>query len=613
MTSTLKLGSVVRQARQDYLRNRRTLLVFVVFFKVLEALVAAQAVAIVLRVLLAGTGQVAVSNFDILDFLLTPAGALYAAMFAIVALAAPLLEQAGIMVIGSLGERGKTNPGRPALATLLWAILRVVKLGAIKALLVALTLAPFTALVLLVYFFFLTEQDIYFYLRERPPVFWVAGALGGLILAAAAAAGLWLYVQWSFALPILLFEHQPAAAALRLSRQRVRGAGWRIAALLLGWQTAALTLGLVLVAGYRFLARIVVEKMGLDNSLVLFLLVLGQAGFIALLSFIRVTGQGLFTRRLYLQRSIELGVAVAEYEPAAEEQATASPWPRRIFLVWLFLLLLSPLVQWRELVRFLRPLPPVGVTAHRGHARAAPENTLSALRKAMESGADYAEIDVHLTADGKLVLLHDRDLLRVAGDPRRLSEVTLAEVKTLDVGRWFSPSFAGERAPTLAEAMELVRGRMKLHIELKVFEPPARLARAVVDQIRDKGFTDECIVASLNQEAIREVQRLDPTLRTGLIVAQALGDLSRLKVDVLSVRADHLTDALLRQAHRRGREVHAWTVNDPVQMALLMKRGVDNILTSDPDVLVRVRERVHAEGGMMPLTFAARLMLGMGV
>src|SRR5262249_58199917 len=95
-------------------------------------------------------------------------------------------------------------------------------------------------------------------------------------------------------------------------------------------------------------------------------------------------------------------------------------------------------------------------------------------RKAIESGADYAEVDVQQTADGVVVLLHDRDLKRVAGVSRRLDELSYDEVRKLDVGSWFDPVFAGERGPTLEEVIDLFPRRIKLNIQLKVFGPGRR-------------------------------------------------------------------------------------------------------------------------------------------
>src|SRR5262249_8516814 len=150
----------------------------------------------------------------------------------------------------------------------------------------------------------------------------------------------------------------------------------------------------------------------------------------------------------------------------------------------------------------------------------------------------------------------------------------------LDVGRWFGPDFADERAPALSDAIDLARGRIQLNIELKLYGDDRGLAREVGRILRETQFEDDCIVTSFHQPALRELRSSNPSVRSGPIIAAAVGDVTRLEGEVLSIRADWLTDTVLRSARRRGQEVHVWTVNDERQMVRLMMRGVDNILTS---------------------------------
>jgi glycerophosphoryl diester phosphodiesterase len=251
------------------------------------------------------------------------------------------------------------------------------------------------------------------------------------------------------------------------------------------------------------------------------------------------------------------------------------------------------------------------VTAHCGHSLAAPENTASAVRKAIESGSDYAEVDVQRTADGVVVLLRDSDLKRAAGVARRVDELPYAEVRKLDVGSWFDPAFAGEQIPTLAEIIALSRGRIKLNIDLKPFGSATQLARDVARLVREQDFESDCIVTSFNYDALQEAKQINPRLRVGLIVAFSIGDLHRLNLEALSVRADWLSDGLLREAQRHGKEVHVWTVNDASQMARLIKRGVDNIITDDPDLGIRVRNEWAGLTGPERLVLASALLLGL--
>jgi glycerophosphoryl diester phosphodiesterase len=232
----------------------------------------------------------------------------------------------------------------------------------------------------------------------------------------------------------------------------------------------------------------------------------------------------------------------------------------------------------------------VGVTAHRGSSRDAPENTLSAIRSAIGHRADYAEIDVQEIADGRIVLFHDTDFLRVARSARKIWEVEFEEARGFDVGRWFSPEFEGERVPTLEEAIEEARGRIGLNIELKHHGRERSLVRSVVRIVREARFEEDCLLTSLDLEAVLEAKRLEPALRCGYITAEYVGDPTALDVDVLSVRAKRATKALVRRARRRGKEVHAWTVNDAATMERLVDIGVDNIITDDPALARRVIE-----------------------
>jgi glycerophosphoryl diester phosphodiesterase len=243
-----------------------------------------------------------------------------------------------------------------------------------------------------------------------------------------------------------------------------------------------------------------------------------------------------------------------------------------------------------QVLRASHTIRPVSITAHRGASREAPENTLAALRIAIDRGVDYAEIDIHLTADGVPILLHDEDLQRLAGDPRKPGELTLDQIRTIDVGSRFNRTFAGERVATLAEAIDAVRGRINLNIELKPTKADRqRLAHAVAELIRSRDFESDCFVTSLDHQAVTEARHRDPRLRTGAIISAAVGNIARLDVAVLSVRTGLITDLLLDDAHTAGREVHVWTIDDPAVMARLIDRGIDGIITNEPALALKVR------------------------
>jgi glycerophosphoryl diester phosphodiesterase len=606
------MSTLVNSVWHDFLRARRPLFIFEILFKLVEVWLLVPAGAFIFAMIMSASGHVAVSNNDIVSFVLTPMGLLYAALLTTVVVALLLVEQAGVMILAAETNSTQRPSVWQSFRAVLGPTLRIAQLGAIQALFLALALAPFAAFAWLTYRVLLTEFDIYFYWKERPPVFWLAAGIGGVLLLAALAVAAVFCVRWALALPILLFERRFGRSALRESRNRVRGAGWHVGVILLGWITGVVLIGVLLEAGFRLVASAVLNTAGDHPIVPTLLLLLAQSALVATISFILIVGLGLITRRVYLRRTEELAIVPVSGQPAVEsvEQPRVA-WSWRLALLSLPLFLLAPVVLFTNLSRYLVDRPMVKVTAHRGHARAAPENTLSSMRKAIECGADYAEMDVQLTGDGVVVLLHDRDLKRVSGDPRRLEDVPFDEVRRLDVGSWFAPAFAGERVPTLVEVIQLCRGKIRLNIEIKVFSPPQLLIQKVADIVREQNFESECLITSLDADTLRQVQQINPRLKTGLTVAQALGNIHRLEFDALSVRADFLTDDTLRAAHALGREVHVWTVNDPRQMFTVIKRGVDNIITSDPDEAIRVRKEWAGLTGPERLVLAARLLLGL--
>jgi glycerophosphoryl diester phosphodiesterase len=218
----------------------------------------------------------------------------------------------------------------------------------------------------------------------------------------------------------------------------------------------------------------------------------------------------------------------------------------------------------------------------------APENTLSAIRQAIEDGADFAEIDVQETADGQIVLLHDTDLMRVAGVNKKIWQLSYSEIKSLDAGSWFAPEFKGEHIPTLPEAIEVAGSRIGLNIELKFNGHEKQLAESVVKIVREHQFGPRCIITSLNYEALKTVKILDSSLKTGFIIARSIGNMFRVDTDILSLSARLVNADVIAAARKRQKEVHVWTVNQPVAMTYFINLGVDNIITDYPAKLVSV-------------------------
>ncbi|MBN2007792.1 glycerophosphodiester phosphodiesterase [candidate division KSB1 bacterium] len=230
------------------------------------------------------------------------------------------------------------------------------------------------------------------------------------------------------------------------------------------------------------------------------------------------------------------------------------------------------------------------ITAHRGASGLAPENTMSAMIKAIECGSDFAELDVQETKDGQIVLLHDETLLRTANIPKGMWELNYADLKDVNVGSWFSDEFKGEPVPTLADVIDTVHGKMKLNIELKMNGHEQQLEERTLVIIEEKNFIQNCVVTSFKFSAIDKVRKLNPAIKVGYIFSKMPDDVDvfTANVDLLSVNHKLVDKAFVDKAHANGKEVHVYTVNEPNEMKHFIELGVDSIITNRPDLLAKL-------------------------
>lgn len=223
--------------------------------------------------------------------------------------------------------------------------------------------------------------------------------------------------------------------------------------------------------------------------------------------------------------------------------------------------------------------------AHRGASGQAPENTLSALARAVALGADLAEIDVRLTADGHLVVIHDATLGRTTTGSGRVAQLTLAEVRAQDAGAWFGPQWRGERVPTLDEVLTFARGRLPLNLELKPDGRPLQLLDEVLRALERNDAAGHCLVTSFDADLIDELKARAPGQAAGYIfgAGELPGWAFSAKVEVLSAEHTLVDAAFCEFATAAGKAVHVWTVDDPAAMRRFADLGVDAVITNHPE------------------------------
>lgn len=237
--------------------------------------------------------------------------------------------------------------------------------------------------------------------------------------------------------------------------------------------------------------------------------------------------------------------------------------------------------------------------AHRGFSGQYPENTLIAFRKAAEIGADMVEMDVTLSKDGEVVVLHDDTLDRTTDGRGWVGEYTLAQLKRLDAGRWFAPSFAGERIPTLDEALALLKTTpATVCIELKrlVGHDDAdvpHFIEKVLALVHRWELGSRMILMGKQAHYLAIAAQFDPQVVTaynpGYARLRGTGHTARLALacGAQMVTPDYrwVTRGLINSLHARGLSVLVWTINRPWTMRRAIAQGADGIITNHPNRL----------------------------
>ncbi len=234
------------------------------------------------------------------------------------------------------------------------------------------------------------------------------------------------------------------------------------------------------------------------------------------------------------------------------------------------------------------------IFAHRGARRTAPENTLPAFANALAMGVAGIEFDVHLSADGRLVVIHDFSVEKTTNGRGIVTQMNAAELRRLDAGSHFDAAFAGERIPFLEEVLDLVGDRCRLNIEIKSMDPYANDASTnVAAIIRDRHLYEQVIVSSFNPITLIKMRHLDARIALGVLYDASMPRFLRelWAGPVLRPEAQHPHHALIDADYMRWAcalpgAVNTWTVNELAEAQRLAALGVDVIMTDVPDQIM---------------------------
>ena len=580
------ISDVFSRATRDFLRVWRELLTTDLIYKVVAFVLLIPLAGLALSLFVSTSGGPALSDQDILFFVLTPIGLVALVVVGAVTLTIVALEQACLMTIGMAA----VDTAHVSTTAALWfgagragSVLKVALRLVTNVLLVA---TPFLLAGGIIYLTLLTEFDINFYLTEKPPAFWYAASIIGTLLLVMAVALIYRLVGWIFALPLHLFEAMEPREALKASQERTKGNRWTVFGVMAGWFGFTAFLSAVALGVVNLLGRAILPSLADSMGILVFTmggLVLIWSVANLVVGLISASAFALLAVRLYdrLGRSQDARFAwpeVSEPRRARSGRVLST----KTLLAGLAVAAIAAGVVGGLFVDRIHLDDDVLIMAHRGAAGAAPENTLASVERGIADGTDFVEIDVQETADGEVVVIHDSDLKKVGGVNLKIWGATYEELQRIDVGRWFSPEFADEHVPKLEQVLELCRDKAGVNIELKYYGHDQRLEERVVEIVERTRMESQIVVMSLKYDAVQKMRRLRPEWTIGLLTATAVGNLTRLDADFLAVHTGLVTSSFVRAAHNRGKKVFAWTVNDPIQMSTMITLGVDALITDEP-------------------------------
>ena len=261
-----------------------------------------------------------------------------------------------------------------------------------------------------------------------------------------------------------------------------------------------------------------------------------------------------------------------------------------IITIILVKLVLVPIRESRDILRV------VEVTAHRGYSEKYPENTMIAFEKAHEYGADWIELDVQETKDGKLIVIHNNDFRETAGVKKNVWDVTYEEAKTFNVGAYMEKE---AYVPTLEEVLIWAKeNNVKLNIELKDNEHSLSLVASTLDLVNKYNYKKNVVIASMNYDFLTEVKKIDKTFETVYVTKELEKPVVEYTAaDNFSIRKTALTEELVKEIHDNNKKIYVWTIIAIDEIVNAIDYKVDNIIVNDVELGLDIKEQLVRYGG----------------
>ena len=402
-----------------------------------------------------------------------------------------------------------------------------------------------------------------------------------------------LIVEQSYSLHYLVLTDTNFSECTKKSRSAIRGNKFRMAVSLLLWSLCMLALSAVLTLGIGFIIVFIIK--GFSNPADAFrsaLKVLKYAVrvFGILSSFLSVPAVICWVTNRFFQEVKDTEEIISLPDFTAKK---LKPMTKCIIFISL---IVSGVVLNMTYIKALYKgninlnmglITRTQVTAHRGFSAVAPENTLYAFESAVETGSDYIELDVQLTADEQIVVFHDEKIDRTTDGKGELKNYTYDELQKFSAGSWFKKDgeFDDAKIVLLSDVIEDVGDDIMFNIEIKNHGDVKKTAEKTVEVIEEYDIEKSCYITSFSYTALKEIKKLNPKIKTGLIANIASStSFSQLRyIDAVSLNYIFINQSIVNMAHQNGKRVFVWTVDRPSDIHHMIAMGVDNIITNRPD------------------------------
>ena len=576
--------------------SRATMISTVLTFRLITLAILTPALGLLTNLVVSLSNQSAPTDQDIARFLLTPVGSIavigvlsfviviFVLGFALITL---VIHNDILGILQALQTGTRVLIGRLR-ALFIYASLLILRVMVITA--------PFAVVGLLVAKRYLTQFDINYYLSNRPPEFLFAASVIAVVAAVLVIFLLNRLLSWALSLHVVLFDEASPNNAFGVSARRMNGNRLSLLKQVIVW----LAIRVAIAALMALIVGLVVRHLSADSeslkSVLLIVMVTVSLWSLAGVVLASISDGAL---AFLLYDRFDPNRDRVKIRPGDARQSISLRWAITGILVACGLGLASGMA----LIDQVQTSDNVQIIAHRGAAGDRPENTMTAVRKALEDGADWIEIDVQETADNEVVVVHDSDFMKLSLVDLKVWDATMDDLAGIDIGSWFDPQYAEERTPLLRDVLLEAKGRSNVLIELKYYGHDVDLENRVAAIVEATDMAENIATMSLEYPAVEKMKALRADWRSGVLAATAIGNLGKLNADFVAVSGAILSQSLIDSVHKKGKDIYVWTINDPLDMSSMMSRGVDGIITDEP-ALARTVLEIRAE-----LSTAERFLL----